>query len=292
MSAPFELKPLAPHFGAEAVGADVTDLSDDAFKALRAAVCDAGVLLVRGQDIDAAAQVAFSDRFGPVEPVAERARAYSLVEPGGYYNILSNLDPETDRPMAPDDRRIRALDGNALWHTDRSFNQVASAFTLLYACEVPPVGGETQYADMRLAWEELPAELKSQLDGKVAEHSLSTGRKRSNDDGFFTSSEQEKIPLVTHPVVLTHPETGRRALYLGAHCHRIIGMDESESRRLIDDLMARATRPENVYSHPWRSGDLLIWDNRTVLHRATPYMEGIHRRVMRNTGVQDVTRAA
>jgi alpha-ketoglutarate-dependent 2,4-dichlorophenoxyacetate dioxygenase len=171
-----------------------------------------------------------------------------------------------------------------MWHSDSSFKRVPALASLLSAREVPPEGGETQYASMRVAYALLPAEERRRLDGKVAIHSFTYSRGLISD-GLFEPDHAAQVPPVRQALVRANPANGRKAFYVGSHACEIVGMPTEEARTLIRDLVAAATRPELVYTHRWRVGDLVMWDNRCMLHRGRPWDEGRHRRVMHRTTV-------
>jgi len=177
--------------------------------------------------------------------------------------------------------------GNRLWHTDSSFKRVPALASLLYARSIPPVGGHTEFADERAAYDALPEEMKRRLDSLVAEHSIFNSRARL---GFTSFSDEERagLPPVPQVLVRTHPESGRKSLYLASHAGRIFGMGEEEGRALIDQLVAHATQPQFVYTHRWRVHDLVIWDNRCTMHRGADFDDLRWKRDMQRATVHDV----
>ncbi len=280
-----QVKRLHPHFFAEVSGVDLAGLLDDARMAEIIAALDAhAVLLFRGQTLTDAAQVAFSERLGPV------ATTRALDRPGAQLRIdpkvsdISNLAPDGSVMSGDDRRRMDAL-ANRLWHTDHSFRRVPSTYSLLSAHLVPPAGGETQFADMRAAYDALSPAKREALDGLVAVHSLFNSRAMI---GFvdFTEEERAALPPARQPLVRTHPGSGRTSLYLAAHADRIEGMPTPEGKMLLLDLIDHATRPEFVHTHEWRVGDLVIWDNRCTMHRAREF-DMTQKRDMRRTTVSE-----
>ena len=226
--------------------------------------------------------IAFSRRLGPVE-----AKPVLTIEGGNENRIphpeiidQSNLD-ETGAIYADDDRRLAFKRANRLWHTDMSFHPIRATYSLLSAHRLPDDGGPpTEFADMRAAYDALPENMKSRIDGLVAEHSYW----HSRIAGGGPEPTQEEIasrPPARHPLV--HERGGRKALYLASHASRIVGMPEDEGRGLLDELMEFATRPEFVYAHEWRVGDLVIWDNLATMHRARPFDDRTQIRDMRRT---------
>jgi len=227
--------------------------------------------------------MAFSRRFGPLEATIksigqERRLHENLVD-------LSNLDPQDDgKLMGWTDRRMLYQSGNQLWHTDSSFKPVPAMASLLSGREVPPIGGETEFVSMRHAYATLPEETKRRLEGKVTVHSILYSRS-TIAEGLFDAEHERDLPPVRQALVRANPANGRRAIYIGSHAWYVEGMAYDESRRLLDDLLAHTTRPERVYQHRWRQWDLVMWDNRCVLHRGRPWDAAVHRRVMRRTTV-------
>jgi alpha-ketoglutarate-dependent 2,4-dichlorophenoxyacetate dioxygenase len=177
--------------------------------------------------------------------------------------------------------------GNKLWHTDSSFKRCPGLASLLYSSTVAPVGGHTEFADQRAAYDALPAETKARLKGLVAEHSIATSRRKS---GFteFNAEENGRLPPVPQALVRTIPQNGRNSLYVASHAGRIFGMPDAEGRALIDELIAHTTQRQFVYTHRWRSGDLVMWDNRCTMHRGTDYDDLRWVRDMRRATVSDV----
>lgn len=275
---------LHPFFGARVEGVDLArPLDEAAFAALRAAFEEHSVLVLADQRLTDEQQLAFSRRFGPLETTIRAAGREHRLHP----NLvdLSNLDPgRPDRLLGWSDRRMVYQSGNQLWHSDSSFKPVPALASLLSAREVPPQGGETEFASLRRAWDTLPADLQRRLEGRVAVHSILYSRS-TIAGGLFDEDEARDVPPVRQALVRVNPVNGRRALYVGSHAWYIEGLDHAGSRRLLDELLAHATRPENVYQHRWRPGDLVMWDNRAVLHRGRPWDAARHRRVMRRTTV-------
>src|SRR5256712_1983014 len=198
---------------------------------------------------------------------------------------LSNTDPERDGGLMDwTDRRMLYQSGNQLWHTDSSFKPVPAMASLLSGREVPPVGGETEFASMRHAYRTLPEPTRRGLEGKVVVHSILYSRS-TIAKGLFDPEHEKGLPPVRQALVRTNPVNGRKAVYVGSHAWYVEGMPDQESRRLLDELLAHATRPESVYTHRWRPWDLVMWDNRSVLHRGRPWDAARHRRVMRRTTI-------
>ncbi|MBV8601145.1 MAG: TauD/TfdA family dioxygenase [Candidatus Eremiobacteraeota bacterium] len=275
-----------PHFAAEVSGIDLSsDRTPDAtIAALRGTIDAFAVVVLRDQPLDDEAQIRFSERLGPLETIYRLKLETAAMD--RHVNVLSNVDPETGRIYEPSDPRLRYWDGNELWHSDSSFKPVPAKYSILSARVVPAEGGETLYADMRLVWDELPDEHKAALRDLVAEHSLVYSRGISNPDrAFFSEEEKETLKPVRHALVREHPVTRRLAVYAGSHASHIEGLALDEGRAIIRALLERATVPERVYRHRWRANDVVIWDNRSVVHRATKFDAARHPRVMHRTTV-------
>jgi alpha-ketoglutarate-dependent 2,4-dichlorophenoxyacetate dioxygenase len=269
-------------FVARVSGSDLSKpLDDGSFAQVRDAFNHYAVLVFPEQRISDDQQIAFSERFGPLEVSIRKDRPRRIANPR--VSDISNVD-ERDRVFDPDDERAIYNAGNRLWHSDSSFKRVPAMASLLSGREVPPEGGETEYADLRAAWDALSVDRKRGLDGLVAEHSFVYSRGLIGYDGF-TDAERAEVPPVQQAVVRTHPSTGRKALYVGSHASHILGRPVEESRALLLELLEFATQPRFVYSHAWRQHDLVMWDNRCVLHRGRPWDERRYRRVMHRTTV-------
>src|SRR6188474_528149 len=267
---------LHPLFGVEIHDLDVKQVDDATFPALVDAFNDHSVLLFRGQSLTDDEQIAFSRRFGPLEVTIRsiNSQARTLPEIAN----LANVDAE-DRLIPAGDQRNLFNAGNQMWHSDSSFKRVPALASLLAAREVPPEGGETEFASMRVAYERLPESTQHFLEGKVAIHSFVYSRGLV-DDGLMPPDHAAQVPPVPQALVRANPRHGRKAFYVGSHACEIVGMPTAEARALLHDLRERATQPELVYTHRWRPGDLVMWDNRCVLHRGRPWDESAHRRVM------------
>lgn len=266
-----------PVLGATVTGIDLrAGLTAAAADALRAAIARHSVLHLPGQAVDDAAQVAFSELFGPLETT--RAGADGA---GSKLIVLSNVGPDGGI-VAPSDRQVLNNRANQAWHHDSSFKPVPARHSILSAREIPSAGGDTQFASMRAAFAALDAAEQARLRRLEAVHDFAWSRRRV-DPALVTEAEAAAHPPVRQTVVRTENPQGA-ALYLGAHARAIVGWDEAESRALIDRLMGFATQERFVYSHRWAPGDVLVWDNRAVLHRATPFAAtGERRRMVRTT---------
>jgi alpha-ketoglutarate-dependent 2,4-dichlorophenoxyacetate dioxygenase len=199
---------------------------------------------------------------------------------------VSNLDHDNEILPADSRKRMSGL-ANRLWHTDSIFRHVPARASLLYSRTVAPIGGHTEFADMRAAWDALPAAMQSRLSGLTVEHSIFHSRAKL---GFTNFSERERasLPPAIQVLVRTIPETGRRNLYTASHAMRIIGMPDAEGVALLEELMAHATQRQFVYTHRWRLNDLVMWDNRCTMHRGTEYEERRWKRDMHRATVSDI----
>ena len=274
-------RPLHPLFGAEILGVDVKRVDEPTFREIGAAFDEHSVLLFRGQSLTDEEQIAFSQRFGPLETTIRSINTQDRTLP--QIANLANVDAE-DRLIPKGDKRNVFNAGNQMWHTDSSFKRVPALASLLSGREVPPEGGETQWASMRVAYERLPRDLQAALEDKVAIHSFAYSRGLIADD-LLPPEHAAQVPPVPQAVVRANPVNGRKAYYVASHACEIVGMPTAEARALIRDLLERATRPELVYTHRWRAGDLVMWDNRCTLHRGRPWDESRYRRVMHRTTV-------
>jgi alpha-ketoglutarate-dependent 2,4-dichlorophenoxyacetate dioxygenase len=272
---------LHPLFGVEVVGVDVKTADAATFEAIVAAFNEHSVLLFRGQSLTDEEQIAFSRRFGPLETTI-RSIASQAGTPSHIAN-LSNVDAD-DRLIPADDKRNVYNAGNQMWHSDSSFKKVPATASLLSGREVPAEGGETQFASMRVAYERLPADLQRFLEGKVAVHSFVYSRGLVADD-LMPPDHAAQVPPVRQALVRANPVNGRKAFYVGSHACEIVGMPTVEARALLRELREAATRTELVYTHRWRVGDLVMWDNRCMLHRGRPWDGSRYRRVMHRTTV-------
>jgi alpha-ketoglutarate-dependent 2,4-dichlorophenoxyacetate dioxygenase len=278
------ITPICPHVGARVAGVDLAvPLDDEVFQRIFDALQQHSVLVFEDQRLTDEQQMAFSRRFGPLETTIrsigqERRLHENLVD-------LSNVDPDHDeRLMGWSDRRMVYQTGNQLWHTDSSFKPVPAMASLLSGREVPPEGGETEFSSMRHAFATLPGSTTQRLEGRVAVHSILYSRS-TIARGLFNPEHEHALPPVRQALVRANPVHGRKSIYIGSHAWYVEGLPHEESRRLLDDLLAHTTRPELVYRHRWRQWDLVMWDNRCVLHRGRPWDAARHRRVMRRTTV-------
>jgi alpha-ketoglutarate-dependent 2,4-dichlorophenoxyacetate dioxygenase len=277
------INPIGDGFAGEVSDIDLTrPLPDKAIGAINAGMDRHAVLVFHGQALDDDTQRAFSRRFGPLEAASgghvTTARDRRLPVD---MQDASNLD-QHQRPLDRDDRRRMFNLGNRLWHSDSSYRPVTARYSLLSGRIVVKDGGRTEFADMRAAYDALDDETKSEVEELVCEHSLMFSRGAL---GFTALSETEQTMFkpVTHPLVRVHPVTGRKSLFLSAHAGTIIGWPVPEARALLRDLAEHATQRRFVYAHAWRPNDLVIWDNRTTMHRVTRFDETQVRDLRRTT---------
>lgn len=282
------ISPITGSFAAEIGDLDLNaPLGDGDFAAVQAAFDTYAVLVFCGQDnLSEQAQIDFSARFGPLETTIGVLRKDTRLRLRPEFADVSNLDQDNELQQAESRRRAYNV-GNQLWHTDSSFKRVPAKASLLYAKTVAPFGGHTEFADLRAAYDALPEAMKQRLAGRVAEHSIMTSRAKT---GYFdfASEEYSGLPPVPQVLVRTHPGSGRRTLYLASHAGRIYGMDDDEARTLLAELIDFATRRQFVYTHRWRVGDLVMWDNRCTMHRGRPFDDLRFKRDVRRTTVADV----
>jgi alpha-ketoglutarate-dependent 2,4-dichlorophenoxyacetate dioxygenase len=291
---PITVEPLHPVFAGRVTGVALREAIDaDTVTAISDAINRHAVLVFPGQLITDDQQMAFSRRFGELETTVRAYRSDFVPRLDLHIADISNLDPNNQILAAADRRRLNAL-GNRLWHSDSSFKRIPARFSLLSARVIPSEGGETQFADMRAAWDALPDRMKARLEGLICEHTQLFSRASI---GFTDWSDEERAKMAPVPQVLvrTHPGSGRKSLFLSSHAGRIRGMEEPEARVLLMELMEHATEREFVYTHRWSVGDLVMWDNRCTMHRARAYDESQVRDMHRTTvsdGVPTVAEAA
>jgi alpha-ketoglutarate-dependent 2,4-dichlorophenoxyacetate dioxygenase len=271
-----------PTVGAEVTGVDLADLDDTAFEAVLDAWHRHAVLVFPGQHLSEAAQVAFSLRLGHLERLVSKRRGANL---GSRAQIgkLANLDQE-GKPVPEGSSLWLFLKGNQFWHSDSSFKAVAAKASMLSAWTVPSCGGETEWADMRAAYDALDDATRARLEGVVAVHSYWYSQSLVGGTDVLAEEDWAALPPVEHPVVRTNEDTGRRSLFIGRHASHVVGMDEVEGRALLADLCAYATDPRWCHRHRWQVGDAVLWDNRSVLHRGRPWPAG-EARVMKRTTI-------
>jgi alpha-ketoglutarate-dependent taurine dioxygenase len=262
MARTLDIEPLDATFGAVVRGIKVAELDDATFGELYAAWLDYALLIFPAQHLTHDQQIAFAKRFGPLE--------FEMTE-------LSNVkDDGTLRREADNDDRMKILKGNMGWHCDSTYMPVQAKGAVFRADVVPSVGGQTGFADMRAAYDALDDGLKARIEGLSAYHSLHYSQSRlghdtKKADGEYSGYGFHDGPVPLRPLVKTHPETGRKSLLVGRHAHNIPGLDKRESERLLQELVDLACQPPRIYHHDWAPGDAVVWDNRCLMHQATPW---------------------
>jgi len=281
------IRQIHPVFAGEVEGVDLRrQLTPEEAAAIDAGMARYAVLVFHGQDITDEQQLAFSGNFGELEQPGKQSKITKDNERrlGTLMADISNLDQE-NRLFERDDRRRMFNLGNRLWHSDSSFRAVPAKYSLLSARQIPSAGGNTEFADMRAAYDALDDRTKEEVENLICEHSLLYSRGLL---GFTELSEEEKANFkpVRQSLVRVHPVTGRKSLFLSSHIGTIVGWPMPEARAFIRDLIEHATQREFVYSHKWKQHDLVIWDNRQTMHRARRYDDTREVRDMRRTTVR------
>ena len=273
------IKPLHPLFVAEITGIDLTaPVAREDFRAIWEAFNEYQILVIRDQAFNDESQIAFSRNFGALETM--EAHPANNFKPG-HIAVMTNLDAQGDLLPLDDPGMLHRL-RNEAWHTDSSFKPVAALCSLLSGRMVPPVGGNTDFASARAAYAAFPEARKAALEGKTVIHRVAAPK--AIDDPAYNEEQKTRL-TVTHPLVRANPVNGRKNWYVGSHAQEIIGMPPEEGSALLDELTEFCTQPPFVYSHPWRQHDLVIWDNRCALHRATTFDKTKYRRKMHRTTV-------
>ena len=288
------INPVDPDFGGEITGADVkAELAPADIEAIEMAMDRFAVCVLHQQLLTDDEQIAFSERLGELSYALNpgRAQGQNARLRRELYDI-SNLN-EGHEILADDDRRRIYREGDRLWHTDRSFVDADTSYSLLSAREVPPIGGDTYFADMRAAYDALPEAMKRKVESLSCAHSVWYSRCLAGAKmEQFRPDEIAGMPGATQPLVRTHPRTGRKSLVLASHASHVIGWSVEEGRALLKELTDFATQPRFVHVHRWTLGDLVIWDNRGTMHRGSHFDDRLYRRDMRRTTVQIARPAA
>ena len=267
---PSTLSPLTPGFACEVGDLDLArPVTEEDLAAVRDAFARFAVLVFTSQRLSVEQHLAFARHFGPLERSVQTVMPGETLRAPAEIADIANLT--ADGRVWGKDHRLRLFQlGNRLWHTDSSFKQPAGRVSMLYARSVAPIGGHTEFADLRAAWDALDDATRARIDGRVAEHSLLHSRRKL---GFTDWSAQERVAFapVARPLVRTIPESGRRSLYLASHIGRVRGLPDDEAEALVARLVAHATDRRFTYLHRWRVGDLVMWDNRCTMHRGTEF---------------------
>jgi len=274
-----EITPTDATLAATVRGVDLSDLDDATFGKIEAAWHEFGVLIFPQQNLSDDAHLAFTRRFGPLEQSIRRNR------PTGISN-LSNV--QADGTVAPPSSlQARFLVGNTYWHSDSSYKRVGAKASILAAHVVPVIGGETEWADMRAAYDDLDDDMKGWLEDKIAVHDYAFSHAPFGGKEILNKKELAHLDPVEHPVVRVHSATGRKNLFVGRHASHILGEDLAESRKLLADLTEQGAQPPRIHKHKWAVGDIVIWDNRCVLHRGHRWPDDQPRTMVRTTVAGD-----
>lgn len=286
---PLALTPLHPHFAAEARGIDIArPLSSDEVRQINAAMNRYAVLVWRGQPLTGQQQLDFAKAFGPLDlglkkvfKRPERLEDERLID-------ISNVDAQGNVARRDSPKNLSNF-ANQLWHSDSSFQNPRAAYSMLHALVLPSWGGNTEFTDLRAAYDALPERDKAELEGLSAEHYALHTRILLGDEAY-TDEQKKTIPPATWPLVQTHPGSGRKLLFVGVHAREIVGWPVAEARMRLADLLEHATQREFVYRHEWQVHDLVMWDNRSTLHRGRRF-DIVERRELRRTTIEDVPEA-
>lgn len=279
---PLSIKQLGPTLFGEASGLDLTKpLPAEDIKAINDGMTKYGVLVFHDQNFTDETQLAFTQSLGPLEIAVGTSlrKEERLASP--HFADVSNLDKDGN-VFKRDSRTWQFAIGNRLWHSDSSFKKTPAKYSLLHARSVPSKGGNTEFADMRAAWDSFDQETKDICEPLICEHSQLYSRGRLGFEDF-SDEERERFKPVLQKLVRVHPQTGRKSIYLSSHAGRIIGWPVPEARAFLMDLNEKATQREFTYSHTWRVGDLVVWDNRVLMHRARPFPADEPRDMRRTT---------
>jgi len=273
-----DIVPIGPGFAAEILGAGLIDAasSDRLYREMRAALEEHSVLVFRGQDVSDDVQAAFSRAFGPLERVKVGSVGF-----GSFYSRLHNMTADGALVPATHQQALTAR-ANQLWHTDSSFKPTPALASVLSARQVPAEGGETEFTSTRLAWDRLPSAMQARLRDRIVTHAYAHSRDQI-DPALLTAAERAALPPVQWRMTWRNPANGRVALYIASHAYAIEGESEAAARDLLASLIAEATQPEFTYSHSWRPGDVVMWDNRATMHRGHPWPDDQARSMVRTT---------
>ena len=281
------LFPVTPNFAAEVGDVDLSQpISADDLSVIKTAFAKYSVLVFPDQKLTTTQHLAFARQMGPLETSISVYRKGEQLRISEELADVSNISPDNAVLTRESRQRLYNL-GNRLWHTDSSFRRLPAFASILYSRSIPPVGGHTEFADQRAAYDALSDQLKQRLEGLIVEHSIFTSRARL---GFtdFSDDERAALPPAPQMLVRTIPENGRKSLYVASHAGRIFGLPDEEGRKLIDELIAHATQRQFVYTHRWRVHDLVMWDNRCTMHRGTEFDDQRWPRDMQRATVSDV----
>jgi alpha-ketoglutarate-dependent taurine dioxygenase len=274
-----EITPCDATLGAVVRGVSLKRLDDSTFAAIESAWNEYAVLIFPEQCLSHEEHRAFTRRFGSLELSIRRNRPKTTGQ-------LSNVQPDgTVAP--PESLQAQMLLGNTFWHSDSSYKRIGAKASILAAHIVPDQGGETEWADMRAAYDVLDNSIKAHLDGKIAVHSYEFSHAPFGGMKVISADELSHLKPVEHPIIRTHPVTGRKNLFVGRHASHIVGEDLEESRKFLADLTTEGAQPPRLYKHRWTPGDLVMWDNRCVLHRGHQWPDDQPRTMVRTTVAGD-----
>lgn len=274
----FEIRPLAGDVGAEVVGLDLRlPVNEQDFARIHRAHLDHHVVVFREQSITPQQQIDFSRRFGVLQI---HVLKQFLLANHPEILIVSNI--------VENGQSIGLGDAGKFWHSDLSYKELPSLGSMLYAQELPAEGGDTLFADMHKAYDSLPAELRLAIEGQKASHSYTARYSETKFEGNWrptlTPEQLAQVKIVDHPIVRTHPETGRKALFVSeGFTTQIVGLPEDESQQILAELYAHSVRPEHIYRHAWQDGDMVFWDNRSLIHLAAGCPAHLRRKLFRTT---------
>ena len=281
MISKIQISKLGKALGAEIQGVDLArPLAQDTVAAIRKAWLEHLVLRFRGQKLSDPELMAFTRRFGELDPPGPNPYGKPFLPDHPEMNVISNIKAHDGAPIGG------LGDGEAIWHADMTYAENPPMGAILHALEVPPSGGDTYWANMYLAYEGLPAGLKKRIEGRKAIHDATYNSAGLVRKGYGELTDPRKAPGAQHPLVRTHPETGRECLFLGRRRNAfVVGLDLAESEALLDELWAHATRPELTFCQQWQAGDVVMWDNRCTLHRRDGF-DPAARRLMHRTQIR------
>jgi taurine dioxygenase len=275
-----EVVPTGKALGAEIRGVDLRKLPDAAFARIAQAYADHLVVLIRGQNLSDPELIAFGKRFGELEPPGMSIIGKPYLDDYPDVLVISNLKSDDGLPLG------NLGDGEATWHTDMSYRPTPVSAAILHAWEVPPSGGDTSFANQYRAYETLPRDLRDKIEGRIMIHDETYNSAGQLRKGFTEVTDPREAPGARHPIVRTHPVTGRKCLYLGRRRNGcILGLDPEDSEETLDRLWAHASQPSLTWTHQWRKGDVLIWDNRCLLHRRDSF-DPASRRMMHRVQIK------
>ena len=278
------LEPLHPVFAAQASGVDLRELDEASVADIDAAMDRYAVLVFRDQPLTEAEQIALAKQFGPLD--AGLRKATGAATRFQYEELIDIGNVGLDGEVAESgDQKLVGVLANQLWHSDSSFQDIPVKYSMLSAVSVPGEGGDTEWCDLRAAYDALPAELRRLAEGRSARHFAFHSRILLGDDKY-NEAQLKRFPPVEKPLVQVHPGSGRKVIFPSVHINRVSGMSVPEGRLFVAELLEHATQPRFVYRHRWREGDYVMWDNRATLHRGRRYDLSVRRDLRRTTTLE------